>query len=144
MNRARIAVTLLFLLLPIAVQATAAEAPDTAFLRSLGSPGAAPSDPLNGLGTPTPSPRSCSVSRDCGDGNTVSCTGSGSCAYSQKSVTCDGTEVACPNYCTMGWTCESCPGYTYFCWSLRGDCGVTGEACDGRPQRCLCPLHPQP
>src|SRR5437588_487345 len=107
MNRAKTAAALLFLLLPFALQATTASAPDAAFLRSLGSPVAAPPDPLTGLGTPSPSSRTCSVSRACGDGNTAACTGVSSCTFSQRGVTCDGTEVACPNYCTMSWTCSN-------------------------------------
>jgi len=140
MNRVKTAAAVLFLVLPLALQATAASAPDTAFLRSLARPAAPLLDPLAGPGTPAPSPRTCSVSRDCGDGNTVACTGNSLCAYSQKGVTCDnGPEVACPHYCSMAWTCEDCPNYVFFCASLSGDCGVTADGCNGASQRCICP-----
>jgi hypothetical protein len=125
-----------------ATAANATPAADAAFLQLLaqGAQQQPQEDSLAGLGTPAPTYKSCSISRDCGDGNTVACTGTYSCAYSTKGVTCDSTEYACPNYCTMGWTCPvECPGRSYWCYSLKGDCGVTAEGCNGHPMRCLCP-----
>lgn len=97
---------------------------------------------LPSIGTPAPSPRSCSASRDCGDGNTAYCTGSYSCVYSQRGVTCDNNpEVACPNYCSLIDRCEDCNRYLT-CWSLAGTCQQTddGISCDGgTPRHCTCP-----
>jgi hypothetical protein len=97
---------------------------------------------LPAIGTPAPSPRSCSISRPCGDGNTAFCTGSYSCVYSQRGVTCDNNpEVACPNYCAIAEPCEDCNRYVT-CWSLAGDCQQTddGISCDGgTPRHCHCP-----
>jgi hypothetical protein len=129
----------LSLIVPAAAAADANS--DAAFLLSLAQDTSRES-PLTGVGTPAPAPMSCTVSRACGDGNTVTCTGTSSCVYSQKGVSCNGVETPCPNYCTMGWTCQSCPNYAFWCQSLKGDCGVTGDGCDGRPQRCLCPSSP--
>jgi hypothetical protein len=108
------------------------------FLRSLAQE-PQDQDPLAGILTPAPSPKSCSISRPCGYGNTAMCTGSFSCVYSQRGVKCNGVETACPNYCEMGWTCMECnPPMPVFCWSLSGDCGVTGEACNGDSMSCPC------
>jgi hypothetical protein len=86
----------------------------------------------------------CSISRDCGDGNTVSCVGTYSCAFSKRGVTCSGVETACPNYCEMSWSCPNCPSIPVrSCYSLRGDCGVTGSGCNGGNQPCLCPAQPE-
>jgi hypothetical protein len=128
-----------------AAPAAAADAnPHAAFLQSLAQTVEEPQeDPLPGVGVPDPTPQACTVSRPCGDGNTVSCTGTSSCVYSQKGVKCDGVESACPNFCSMGWTCQDCPAYTFVCWSLSGDCGVTNSGCNGQPQRCFCPFEPQ-
>jgi hypothetical protein len=114
--------------------------PHAAFLQSLAQTVEEPQEgPLPGVGVPDPTLKACSVSRPCGDGNTVACTGVGSCVYSQKGVKCDGVEHACPNFCSMGWTCPECPGYVFVCWSLSGDCGVTNTGCDGSAQSCFCP-----
>jgi hypothetical protein len=115
-----------------------------AFLASLaGEPRQVPAPPkLPAIGTPAPSPRSCSISRDCGDGNVAACTGSYSCLYSQRGVTCDNNpEVACPNYCAIAERCEDCNRYLT-CWSLAGDCQQTddGISCNGgTPRHCTCP-----
>ena len=98
---------------------------------------------LPAIGTPAPSPRTCSISRDCGDGNTVSCTGSSSCVYSQRGVTCDNNpEVACPHYCSVAESCQDCNRYIT-CWSLAGNCQQTddGITCQigGTPRHCTCP-----
>jgi hypothetical protein len=109
-----------------------------AFLRSLAQE-PHEQDPLADILTPSPTPQSCSISRPCGDGNTAACTGSFSCVYSQRGVKCNGVETACPNYCEMGWTCTECvPPMQVFCFSLSGDCGVTGEACNGDSMSCPC------
>ncbi len=115
-----------------------------AFLASLaigaGQPGAPTERPA--IGTPAPSPRTCSISRDCGDGNTVYCTGTSSCVESQRGVTCDNNpEVACPNYCAIAESCADCNRYVT-CWSLAGNCQQTddGISCDGgTPRHCTCP-----
>ena len=142
MKTATLVVAVFVLSLAGTTAAMATPATDAAFLQSLAQDAPqqqAQEDPLADLGTPPPSYKSCSISRPCGDGNTVACTGNYSCANSTKGVKCDSTEYACPYYCTMGWSCQSCPSYSFWCQSLRGDCGVTAEGCDGRPKRCLCP-----
>lgn len=121
-------------------------AADAAFLQSLAESGQQPliqeDDPIAG-GMLAPIYKSCSIFRDCGgedEENVVACVGDYSCADSTKGVTCDSTEYVCPLYCSMQWTCPvQCPGYSYWCSSLKGDCGVTADGCDGRPQLCLCP-----
>jgi hypothetical protein len=146
MKTAKLVVAVILLALACTTTANATPAADAAFLNLLaqGAQQQTQKDSLAGLGLPAPTYMSCSISRDCGDGNTVACTGNYSCANSTKGVTCDSTEYACPNYCTMGWTCTDCPDYFFSCSSLRGDCGVTGEGCNGAPQRCFCPdvIHP--
>lgn len=101
------------------------------------------SEPLDGIGTPAPTQMSCTIERNCGDGNTVSCVGTWECKFSTRGVSCNGVETACPAYCQMGWTCSECPSYSFWCHSLKGDCGVTAEGCDGRAQICRCPLTPE-
>jgi hypothetical protein len=143
-----VALIVLCLALVAPVAASADRASDELFLQSLSrsvqAPAQEPSlrDPVPGIGGPAPEQRSCSISRDCGDGNTVACTGTYSCAYSTKGVKCDGAEVACPNFCSLGWTCRACPNYVSFCYSTKGDCGVTNDGCDGNSQECACPDIP--
>jgi len=139
---ALVALAFLALTSPLAAATSAA---DDAFLRTLATSVEEPqvTEPIEGFGTPAPTPRSCSISRDCGDGNTVSCVGNYSCANSIKGVKCDSTEYACPNFCAMSWSCDECPNYVSTCWSLTGDCGVSNSGCNGRPQRCICPREPQ-
>lgn len=111
-----------------------ASAADQAFIAALSQE---PADPLAGIGIPAPSPRVCSVTRSCGDGNTVHCDGGGSCVYSTKGVTCDSTgEIACPHYCEISAGCP-CGGFI-FCRSLSGNCMDTnlGISCDGREVKC--------
>jgi hypothetical protein len=84
----------------------------------------------------------CSASADCGDGNTVACTGSGVCEETLAGVKCDGNEVRCPNYCSIGMPCYCCDGpRTTYCHSRRGDCQFIpgGIACDGEAYECDCP-----
>lgn len=143
-----LSVILLSLVLASPLAAAPRPVSEEAFLRSLAQsaePTVEPAveEPLAGVGIPEPALKACNVSRPCGDGNTAACSGISSCVYSQKGVKCDGVEHACPNYCSMGWTCAECPGYVHFCWSLSGDCGVTNDGCNGQPQRCLCPEQPQ-
>jgi hypothetical protein len=128
--------------LPVIASADASS--EAAFLQSLAQlPEESLEEPLPGVGIPAPAAKSCTISRNCGDGNTVSCTGTYSCVHSQRGVSCNGVETACPAYCSMAWSCQACPSYTFFCSSLRGDCGVTNAGCNGQPQRCLCPLTPE-
>ncbi|HRC87302.1 MAG TPA: hypothetical protein PK413_16990, partial [Thermoanaerobaculia bacterium] len=119
---------------------SALTASEEAFLQSLGTSGTQlGNDSAPGVGVPEPSLRSCSISRACGDGNTVSCTGTFSCVFSWRGVSCNGNEVPCPNYCSMGWRCSECPLYVFSCFSLKGDCGVSASGCDGNDQECSCP-----
>lgn len=145
MKTCRLALAALAFLALTSPLAAATSAEDEAFLRTLATSVEEPqvTEPVEGFGTPAPTPKSCSISRPCGDGNTVSCVGNYSCANSIKGVKCDNTEYACPNYCAMSWTCDECPNYVTTCWSLKGDCGVSNSGCDGRPQRCHCPLQPE-
>jgi hypothetical protein len=80
---------------------------------------------------------SCQISRDCGDGNTVQCSGNASCSVSQKGVTCDGQEVACPNFCQISLNCTECRRIST-CWSTAGDCMFTtfGISCRGIERTC--------
>jgi hypothetical protein len=146
MKLSRMAVTALVLSLaaslPVAVHAGSSDG----FFRMLADearPLQAPpvaDDPLAGIGAPAPVYKSCSISRACGDGNTAACTGSFSCANSQKGVTCDGTEHACPNFCVINDGCSQC-NRVLFCSSLRGDCQRTddGISCNGStPRFCRC------
>ena len=110
---------------------------DAAFLDWLAQQ---PADPLPGVGTPEPVPMACSVSRDCGDGNTVGCTGNYSCVYSYRGVRCDnGSEIACPNFCQI--TFPSCCGGGISCSSTSGDCHYIddGVSCNGYDARCYPP-----
>lgn len=141
MKESRLVVTGLVLILAMASVSGAETGPDAAFLQSLEETVQAPASPQGPShnGAPAPTPKACSISRPCGDGNTAACTGNSSCIYSAKGVKCDGVETACPNYCAMGWWCE-CGQRT--CSSLRGDCGVTNTGCDGQEKICLCPFFP--
>lgn len=119
-------------------------AADLAFLDSLAqSPANLPE-----LGTPEPQWKTCTATTDCGDGNTVSCTGNSICQITQAGVKCDGNEVQCPNFCTISIGCQCCSGwYTTFCWSRSGNCQYTsnGIACNGYEVTCeqTCPLCPE-
>jgi hypothetical protein len=138
------------LLLTAGFAATAAADPgspspsNAAFLKSLAGPqeGLPPE-----VGTPAPQWKSCSVSNDCGDGNTAACTGTSGCTTTIAGVQCDGTEVRCPHYCAISMNCDCCNGpYVTSCWSLRGDCQYVtdGIACNGNTITCAqsCPLCP--
>jgi hypothetical protein len=114
------------------------------FLKSLGSSQVVlPPE----VGTPSPQWKTCSASNNCGDGNTAACTGSSTCQTTIAGVQCDGTEVRCPNFCSISQNCDCCNGpYTSTCWSLRGDCQYTGSgiACNGATFTCFdsCPFCP--
>ena len=113
------------------------------FLEWLALTVAAPvEDVVPDLGSPGPISLACSVSRDCGDGNSLACTGNFSCHYSLQGVNCDNTNHPCPNFCSLGWRCGECPGYSFFCFSTYGDCGITNSGCAGEPQVCACPDVP--
>lgn len=118
---------------------------DQAFVRSLENPQEiAPPD----VGTPNPQWKTCSASIDCGDGNTAACTGNSNCHTTIAGVMCDGTEVKCPNFCSISQSCDCCNGpYIGTCWSRHGDCQYTddGIECNGHEFTCgqLCPLCPQ-
>ncbi|HEX6202507.1 MAG TPA: hypothetical protein VF100_05845 [Thermoanaerobaculia bacterium] len=124
---------------PAAREAAAPSAADLAFLASLDeAPPALPD-----LGTPAPLSLACSVSNDCGDGNVAYCEGNSTCTTTIAGVKCDGTEVRCPNFCTISQQCHCCDGIrTQTCWSKKGDCqdAGTGIACDGRVMPCRCPF----
>lgn len=124
---------MIVLCLSLIVPAAATADSDAAFLLSLAQDISRES-PLTGVGTPAPTPKECSISRSCGDGNTVACTGTSSCVYSPMGVQCGTTQVSCPAACRMDFQCGAC-GY-YSCISLKGDCGITGEGCNGHPQVC--------
>jgi hypothetical protein len=113
-------------------------ASDAAFLAWLGQqPPSA--EPMPGIGTPAPVPKECSVSRDCGDGNTVACVGTYSCQYTYRGVKCDGGgEIACPNFCEVRIYC--CGTFTT-CGSTSGDCHYTdnGISCNGYESTCDTP-----
>lgn len=143
--RATILTAVALLLLPLAGHATAAPGPspaDLAFLQSLAEP-EAPAAPAPEIGTPAPTPRTCTATVDCGDGNTVSCTGNSICQVTSPGVKCDGVETRCPNYCTIGMSCECCTGTrTASCFSRKGDCQRVDNViyCDGVPHPCICPF----
>lgn len=106
---------------------------DAAFLDWLAQQ---PTEPLPGVGTPEPIPMECSVSRDCGDGNTVGCVGNYSCVYTYRGVRCDnGSEIRCPNFCEIRYPC--CGG-DIACASTSGDCHYTsnGISCNGYESTC--------
>jgi hypothetical protein len=117
---------------------------DAAFVRSLADPELT----LPEVGVPEPQLKSCNVSVDCGDGNIVACTGNSSCQTTIAGVKCDGNEVQCPNFCSIGMSCDCCNGpYNTACWSRRGDCQYTGGgiSCNGVELTCqsTCPLCPE-
>lgn len=82
---------------------------------------------------------SCTAQLDCGDGNTVSCSGSTSCQTTIAGVKCDGQEVRCPNFCSVG---VQCPCGLTICWSTSGNCTQFPPTCNGRELRCRCPFNP--
>jgi hypothetical protein len=139
------AVLLLAVLAVPAVAAPSSPSPaDLAFLESLA--GSQPLPPE--LGVPQPVMKACNVSVECGDGNVAACTGNANCQTTIAGVKCDGVEHQCPNFCTIGQSCQCCSGwYNGFCWSRSGDCEYTdnGIACNGHEITCeqSCPLCPE-
>ncbi|HEV8578403.1 MAG TPA: hypothetical protein VGX68_04915 [Thermoanaerobaculia bacterium] len=116
---------------------------DRAFLQALANP----QEALPGVGTPAPQFKTCSASTDCGDGNTAACTGNSICQVTIAGVKCDGVETKCPNYCSIGMSCQCCNGpYTMFCFSRQGNCQYTsgGISCNGSEITCenSCPDCP--
>jgi hypothetical protein len=132
---------------------------DQVFVRSLAAPqqAASPAGPqqadpqgvaLPDVGVPDPQWKTCTASVDCGDGNSVNCTGNANCHTTIAGVMCDSTEVRCPNFCQISQSCDCCNGpYVGTCWSRRGDCQYTedGIECNGHNFTCeqMCPLCPE-
>jgi hypothetical protein len=97
---------------------------------------------LTGIGSPAPQAKTCAASRDCGDGNTATCTGTYTCSQSLDGVSCDGNDVACPHFCSASTTCSNCvPARFLTCYSTYGDCHQIddGVSCNGRDWPCRCP-----
>jgi hypothetical protein len=120
-------ITLLVVLLVAGFAAAADASPacpsaaDLDFLASIAAPGAEPA-----IGTPAPQSTVCNASSDCGDGNTVYCSGQSTCQVTAAGVKCDGNEVKCPNYCEISIYCECCNGpYITYCFSRTGGCAYT-------------------
>jgi hypothetical protein len=86
-----------------------------------------------------PTPKSCSVSYTCQDGNVISCTGSYSCTVNTMTgeVSCDGYKTICPNRC---WLTLWCRCGNVSCISTRGDCQHNGSSitCNGYTSQCEC------
>lgn len=118
----------------------ARRAADLAFLDSIAEPATPPGEvTLPEDGKLDLQSSTCDITSDCGDGTSVSCTGTAICETTIAGVSCNGTEVRCPNFCQIGQSCECCSGpRTGFCWSRRGDCQYTTEGimCDGRTFTC--------
>ncbi|MEE8523029.1 MAG: hypothetical protein V3T72_03785 [Thermoanaerobaculia bacterium] len=101
--------------------------------------------PISDLTDPVWMTGSCSASYDCGDGNTISCTGHNLCRITLVGflhvVECDGNKTFCPNSCTVQEQCYC--GGTLTCGSDVGDCqqGNDWVKCDGTrfdcPNFCL-------
>lgn len=145
---ARVSIVMVLLIAGFAATATAEPAPpsaaDLAFLDSLANfDGTVPD-----VGTPAPKAMGpCNVTNDCGSDPPVSCNGNNTCQTTFAGVKCDGVETRCPNFCTIGQTCQCCNGpYNSFCWSKDGDCQYTagGISCNGHEFTCEtgCPLCP--
>jgi hypothetical protein len=134
---------------PALADAGAPNPADLAFLQSLAgteAPAAGTDAPAPAIGTPAPKSLTCTATVDCGDGNTVTCTGNSICQVTNPGVKCDGVETRCPNYCVIGMSCQCCDGTrTQSCFSRSGNCQRTDEgiACNGIQRRCICPLCPQ-
>lgn len=79
---------------------------------------------------------SCTAELDCGDGNVVSCEGTSTCRTTIAGVECDGNEVRCPNFCSVGVQCEC---GLRICWSTSGDCTQFPPTCNGFELKCFCP-----
>jgi hypothetical protein len=91
------------------------------------------------LDKPAWTPKSCSASFNCGDGNTIACTGNSICqVYSLVgSVVCDGHETACPNRCYAYIWCDC---GVIQCYSTYGNCNQETPGCNGRTLNCnKCP-----
>jgi hypothetical protein len=129
-------------------QASSPNQSDLAFLQTLADPVEVPQELPPALGIPEPQMKACTVTQDCQDGNSVTCNGNSSCQSTIAGVKCDGVETRCPNYCSIGMSCQCCNGpYTTVCWSRSGDCQYTGGgiACNGHTITCeqSCPFCPE-
>ena len=146
MKRFTLAATVLFLLSPLAfaiepagvpaagVPAPAEEQPDSETLAQAPAPCVDAADPSlqsssNDLFTPpfqlTAAGAACSATATCGNGSTLTCTGSGFCAAQDAScpsergwVECNGNRQRCglcPGTCTGNQHCPDTPGCTGKC-----------------------------
>jgi hypothetical protein len=84
----------------------------------------------------------CSISRNCGDGKVVSCTGS-YCTNTVRGVQCNGVHHDCPNFCSRSTPCPPC-GQVNSCISLSGNCTDNPVGCNGTSleENCSCPDGP--
>lgn len=143
MLRRRLFPALVILLTLLAVTAGAASAIDRSpEVAENPEPGEAPPKTLNlpDLANVAAAGGSCTAELDCGDGNVVSCEGSNTCRTTIAGVECDGEEVRCPNFCSVGVQCEC---GLQICWSTSGDCTQFPPSCDGFELKCRCPFNPQ-
>lgn len=73
---------------------------------------------------------SCSATKNCSDGSTVSCTGDSSCLLGSDYAQCDGQKTYCPSggqSCTASYTCpvpEYDHDYRLFCSDPNGNCST--------------------
>lgn len=94
------------------------------------------------LQMPAGTPKSCSASFNCGDGNTIVCTGNSTCqVFSYVGmVRCDGNDTVCPNRCYAYIWCDC---GVIQCYSTYGDCDQQTPGCNGRALSCnKCPDIP--
>ena len=147
------AVLLLAGLAPTWAETSSSPSPaDATFLQSLANPVVdPPADPqelLPAVGVPEPQWKTCTVTQDCQDGTSVTCTGNSTCQTTIAGVKCDGAETRCPNFCSISMSCQCCNGpYTSVCWSRSGNCQYTGGgiSCNGNEFTCetSCPFCPE-
>jgi hypothetical protein len=77
-----------------------------AILRAAGNTGGKACAAQAQVGIPEPREASfCTVSRDCGNGCTLQCSGT-NCSSTPSSVTCDGSTYSCPWGCTPPTGCS--------------------------------------
>jgi hypothetical protein len=91
--------------------------------------------------TPAATPKTCTASFNCGDGNTISCVGNSTCqVYSYVgAVSCDGNRTDCPNQCRAYIHCQC---GVLQCYSTSGNC--TATSCNGFQLSCnFCPDVPE-
>ena len=69
----------------------------------------------------------CSISQQCPNGTTVSCTGSaGTCTSGSNYVQCNGNRTYCTQSCSASYRCSY--GGWIACSSLNGGCSVDAPA----------------